>query len=263
MQQSQGAFQKPSAKTCLLRPMPEVKSVDVSSQQSAQSKTIKLGIFATHPVQYHVPIWRALSQDQSLQVSVHYFSDHGVTEKLDKDFGQSFRWDGDLLSGYKSEFLSKLSLDLVNKGLIPNAKSSLSHSKFDCVLLHGYMPAFSRQLIRYKKRNNYRIILRGEFSDLNHKKDFRGIAREFYLRWFYSKVDAFCYVGKDAKAHLQKRGIDERKLFFSPYSVDSESFERQASVKCREERRRALGIRKDQVVALFTSPIRLQSSPTR
>lgn len=211
-----------------------------------------LSVFVTHPVQYHVPIWRALSKAQGVNTFVHYFSDRGVTDRLDRDFGVSFQWDGNLLDGYKSSFLSRSPLEDVHQCKIQNLPIHVSRYGFNWVLLHGYTQAFARQLIINKKIFRYKVALRGEFCDLSQRFGIKRVFRETYLRWFYSKVDAFCYVGQKALFHLKNRGIKEDRLFFSPYNVDTELFERQYIEKTREERRSALGIKPDQIVVLFS-----------
>ncbi len=212
----------------------------------------KIGIFVTHPVQYHVPIWRTLSAKEGIESTVYYFSDHGVTDKIDRDFGLSFQWDGNLLDGYQSEFLSRSPIEKVANCRIKNLRSHVTHRKVDWVLLHGYMHAFARQLLQNKKSLHYKIMLRGEFCDLSQRLGVKRVLREFYLKWFYSHVDAFCYVGKKSLTHLRERGIQDVRLFFSPYNVDSELFEHQSKAKTREERRKALGILPNQTVVLFS-----------
>ena len=65
---------------------------------------MKVGIFATHPVQYHVPLWRGLAMANELEVKVFYFSDQGVAGKIDPGFGQAVTWDVPLMDGYDHEF---------------------------------------------------------------------------------------------------------------------------------------------------------------
>src|SRR5580700_896964 len=96
----------------------------------------KLAIFATHPVQYHVPLWRNLAKRKDLDVTVHYFSDHSIRGGLDREFNRAVTWDVDLLKGYKSVFVSRsgdLSKPLSMK--IPDPKGLLEKGGFDCVLL--------------------------------------------------------------------------------------------------------------------------------
>jgi glycosyltransferase involved in cell wall biosynthesis len=64
------------------------------------TRAARLLIVASHPVQYHTPLYRALASDPDLTIDVLYLSipdDHsqGV------GFGRSFTWDLPLLDGYR------------------------------------------------------------------------------------------------------------------------------------------------------------------
>lgn len=63
-------------------------------------------ILSTHPVQYHVPLWQALQRDNRVPFQVWYLTDHGTRPTLDRDFGKTFAWDIDTLSGYSYRFLN-------------------------------------------------------------------------------------------------------------------------------------------------------------
>jgi hypothetical protein len=63
-----------------------------------------LAILTTHPIQYQVPLWRELAR-QKIPMEVWYLSDHGHRRELDREFGQEFSWDLDMLGGYPYRFL--------------------------------------------------------------------------------------------------------------------------------------------------------------
>src|ERR1041384_986261 len=64
-----------------------------------------LAILTTHPIQYQIPIWRALAEETSVPFEVWYLTDHGTRPSYDKQFGKTFAWDIDTLSGYPHRFL--------------------------------------------------------------------------------------------------------------------------------------------------------------
>ena len=65
-----------------------------------------LAVLTTHPIQYQVPLWQALCRDAAVPFEVWYLSDHGIKPTYDVEFGKSFAWDLDSLSGYPHRFLS-------------------------------------------------------------------------------------------------------------------------------------------------------------
>src|SRR4029453_16623975 len=64
-----------------------------------------LAILPTHPIQYQVPLWQALARDGRVPFEVWYLTNHGVSSSYDREFGASFSWDLDSLSGYPHRFL--------------------------------------------------------------------------------------------------------------------------------------------------------------
>lgn len=69
------------------------------------AQTGGLIVVETHPVQYHVPVYREFAALTGEATTVIYGSDFSVTGGYDREFGQRFAWDIDLLSGYRSIFL--------------------------------------------------------------------------------------------------------------------------------------------------------------
>jgi len=224
-------------------------------------KPLRVGIFVTHPVQYHVPMWCHLARRVDWNVEVFYFSRLGVEERTDPNFGVAFRWDNQLLDGYRSRFLADYGSDDFDLAEIPSARSFFASERFDCILLHGYTHRFARQICQGKQRNGYRIVLRGEFTDRRGQGTVKSLLRNAYLWWFYRQVDAFCYIGQDAREHLSGLRIEPSRMFFSPYCVDSEYFEAQRDAHSKEVCRRELGIRPGQTVFLFSGKMISRKQP--
>ena len=64
---------------------------------------MRLAIVASHPIQYHAPLFRELAKRVDLTV----FFAHRATpaDQAKAGFGVDFDWDIDLLSGYEHVFL--------------------------------------------------------------------------------------------------------------------------------------------------------------
>lgn len=215
---------------------------------------MKLGIFTTHPIQYHVPLWRVLSKSKNLEVKVFYFSDVSIRGGLDPDFGVKLKWDIPLLEGYEYEFITKdADLSKPGKLLITELDKLFLKEKFDWMLIQGYTYGFERQIIKAKSKFKYRICIRGEFTNMPRdnsivKKNFKKI----YLRWFYKHIDSYCYIGQEAYEHLKSKNIKENILFFSPYAIDDELFQKQIEKFKRMESRQELGIKDNDIALLFS-----------
>lgn len=227
---------------------------------------VKIGVFATHPVQYQVPLWRALARSPGADAAVYYFSDHGVRESLDRDFGRPVAWDVDLLAGYRSSFLRRNTGVSTSRGVrVPDCDRLLLNERFDWVVLTSYAHEFERQLARLKKRHGYRIFLRAELTDERPIGRFRrlltGPLRTAYLRWFYGRVDAFGVIGSAAAAHLARFSISAERCFPSPYCIDTDFFEAQVQGAQRTHCRTSLGFGAENTVLLFSGKLIPRKAP--
>jgi glycosyltransferase involved in cell wall biosynthesis len=217
----------------------------------------RLGIFVTHPIQYFAPLWRRLASVPDLSVRVHFFSDHSVRGGVDPFFKVPVAWDRPLLDGYDHCFIHRdADLSRPFHVSLPDARAILRDGQFDWVMIHGYTYRFEIQLIRAARRLGVPVLLWGDLNEpRSHdgpKKWYVRMLRRTYLKWFYSHIHRFCYVGQMARQHLLRMGINEEQMFFCPRSVDSDFFEEQYRQLDREQCRRQLGIGGEQLVILFS-----------
>lgn len=198
-----------------------------------------------------------------LDVQVYYFSDHSVSGRLDHGFGVPVAWDVPLLDGYRYRFLSRNArLERPQSVRIQNISEVLPVGSVDWVMLHGYIYAFSRQVLVRAKEIGAKVFLRGEFTDMARERPLhKRIFRELYLRWFYQKVDLFGYIGSDSMSHLKRRKIPDKKLCFTPYSVDDQLIENQKANLDSAECRRQLGFSPDALVLLFSGKVIERKQP--
>ena len=61
---------------------------------------MRLGIVASHPVQYQVPWYRALTAEPDMELTV-YYALIPTPEQQGVGFGVDFAWDVPLLDGYR------------------------------------------------------------------------------------------------------------------------------------------------------------------
>ncbi len=219
---------------------------------------MRLGIFVTHPIQYFAPLWRRLAATPGLEVTVHFFSDHSVRGERDPGFGVPVAWDVPLLEGFPHRFVTR-DADLSRPWSVglPSPRRWLTEGRFDWVMIHGYTHRFERQVAAAARRLGIRTLQRGELCDLPRPSRSAGrrLARDLYLRWFYRRIDRFCYIGEEARDHLWRRGVARRRMFHSPYSVDTELFEAQIERFDRGQVRRELGIAPHQVALAFSGKL--------
>jgi glycosyltransferase involved in cell wall biosynthesis len=225
---------------------------------------LKLRIFATHPVQYHVPLWRALAAQPALDVHVFYFSDHSVRGGIDPGFGVPVQWDVDLLSGYRHTFLSRdADLSAPSSVRIPDVRALLAQERPDWLMLGGYMLGFERQLVLGARRAGARVLMRAEFSDSSYgrRSPWKALVRDASLRAFYTRVERFCYPGRAGFEHLLRLGVPESRCFFSPYSVDDGLIARARGELTPGAARAQLGLPPDSFCLLFSGKLIARKAP--
>jgi glycosyltransferase involved in cell wall biosynthesis len=194
-------------------------------------------------------------------VTVYYFSDHGVRSGPDPEFGRNVAWDVDLLGGYRSVFLTR-DADVSKAFETRLRRSHLEElERCDWVCISGYTHGFERQIVRFKRKNRYRVFIRAEFSDERQGElaglgqQARALARRVYLHWFYSRVDAFGVIGVAARRHLERFGVEPSRTFSSPYCIDTASLEAQVERNERSAARARLGVASSAVVILFSGKL--------
>jgi len=185
--------------------------------------TLRLAIVVSHPIQYYSPWFRHLAKEPSITLCVFYLDKQGLADSRDHEFGKSFAWDVDLLSGYKHEFIPNVAkrpgthhfFGLRNPRL---CKAIRSYSP-DAVLIFTY-PHWS--LLNLILRRPAPLIFRGD-STLLRPVPLKGLKR-LALHFIYSRVSAFLPVGQANAAYFRHCGISQKKLFPTPHCVDVEYF---------------------------------------
>ena len=243
----------------------ETAAVSDENKVGVPSRSLRLGIFVTHPIQYFAPLWRALAATPGLSPKVHFFSDHSLRGGVDPGFGVTVAWDVPLLEGYPHEFVSRdAGLAVPRSVRLPDARQRVTLDHFDAVMIHGYVYGFERDVVRAARANGVSTIIRGEFTDevpYGGRGPMKRLLRTLYLRWFYGHVDAFCYVGEAARLHLVRAGVPASRMFFAPYSVDSSLFELQRQTFSRAETRAGLRISDDHLVLLLSGKLIPRKAP--
>lgn len=229
--------------------------------------TPSLAVIETHPIQYHAPVYRALQRDFGIAVTAIYGSDFSVAGYRDREFGATFAWDADLLSGYSSVFLSRVAKggagsdqEVTTRGL----RNALRQIAPDAVLVLGYSPRFHREAFLAAWRAGYPILFRGETTDhAVPRHALKAWARTRGLRWFYQHCQRLLYVGQRSLEHYRRLDCPADKLVFSPYCVDTSSFrgDEGARERFRGAARSTLGVRPDKKVIVFSGKLSTRKGP--
>jgi glycosyltransferase involved in cell wall biosynthesis len=216
-----------------------------------------LAILTTHPIQYQVPLWQALARDGGVQFEVWYLTEHGTRRSRDREFGQTFAWDIETLSGYTYRFLD------VGQGATPSSfwrcrlrerlRDRLRDSQVSALWIQGWQVAAYWQAVREARSAGVEVWLRGESNNLAPQPPWKKMLKRIRNEWLFRRVDRFFYIGKANRRLYEESGVMEAKLYPAPYAVDNERFAMQAAAlrPRRAALREQLGIPEDAFCVLF------------
>jgi glycosyltransferase involved in cell wall biosynthesis len=216
-----------------------------------------LAILTTHPIQYQVPLWQALARDSRVPFEVWYLTDHGTRRSRDREFGQTFAWDIDTLSGYTHRFLDvgerATPSSFWNCRLRERLRDRLRASYASALWIQGWQVAAYWQAVREAQSARVEVWLRGESNNLAPQPPWKRRLKRIRNGWLFRRVDKFFYIGAANRRLYQESGVIEAKLYPAPYAVDNERFAVQAAAL--RPRRAALreqwGIPEDAFCVLF------------
>ena len=228
----------------------------------------RLAVFNSHPIQYFAPLYKKLAAQSDIDLTVFYGSRQGVERgRLDDGFGAEVVWDVPLLEGYRHEFLRNWRRDRTVNGffaqIIPLILARVARGRFDAIIVHGHNSATNLMAIAAAKMTGTRVFMRGETHLRLQRSGVKSAIRGPLMRAFYSACDACLYIGSLNRSFYEAHGVDSRRLFFVPYTVDNERFaqEAEASRGDRKNLRSSLGIGEHAVVVVFASKLIARKRP--
>ncbi|MDF1672059.1 MAG: glycosyltransferase family 4 protein [Vicingaceae bacterium] len=190
---------------------------------------MKVLVFATHPIQYQIPIYQKLSGYVDLKVI--YLLKQTKKGQADAGFGVEFEWDIPLLEGYQYDYLNNHSTtpsSSTYNGIIIN-KTELHDLMYDespdIVLLNGWFPKGLKQIINYCHQHKIKTICRGDSNLMMPGNIIKKTLKEAYIRSILRKITAFFYVGNENKKYYLHYGIKESKLFPAFHCINTPFFQ--------------------------------------
>ena len=229
-------------------------------------QSCRLAILASHPIQYFTPVYRRLARVPGLNVEVWYCRDFGARPAYDQQFDRIVKWDVDQLEGYDHRFLFNTSptsntfnpLHAINPGAFLRMFRG-----YDALWVNGYMYPSNYFAAIGAKMSNARILMRSDMSaSIRRALRVGGSIRNAVIRRWIAASDALLFIGRRNREAYLAYGADEKKLFFTPFSVDVEGI---AATVARSTDRAALrhewGIPSDRTVLLFVGKLTPRKHP--
>lgn len=226
------------------------------------ASSLRLAVFATHPIQYQCPLWRRLNDGGEIRPRVFFLSDFSARSYIDREFGRAVEWTVPLLEGYEYEVLQhERPTSSLAAGPLELA-SRLRAFKPHACLLNGYVPLFYWHALLACRTLGVPAVLRTEATDADKRRPpVREACRSLALRAFYGQIASFLAIGHNARSHYLRLGVPPDRIGMSPYCIDTDLFERQRLAAVRGPLRNAIGIPDDAVVVLFSGKLIPKKDP--
>lgn len=231
------------------------------------SKKYKLAILNSHPIQYFAPMYKRLSDDKSLDVTVYYCSRQGVEEYEDIGFNKKVKWDIDLLDGYRHKFLPNLRKngDTVGffKFINPSIVSELRNNKFDALWIHGHSYATYQIAVLAALLFRIPIFMRSETHLLLARSRWKRILRRPIMTLFYKACHTCLAIGTRNAEFYRYHGVAHEKIKLVPYTVDNQYFMEHTKehLNRRQDIQDEYGIKQDAPTILYASKLSQRKNP--
>jgi len=186
---------------------------------------IRLGVLATHPIQYHAPVYRALAGRADVDLTV-YFATRPTAEEQGIGFGVPFEWDVDLTSGYRAEWLHNLAegnpAASFTASDTPEIASIVRDGRFDAFLVMGWHARTYWQAITACWRHDVPVLVRGDSQLLTDGNRSKRLAKRVVYPLFMRRFAACLSVGTRSEEYFRHYGA--RRVIRSPHFVDNTFF---------------------------------------
>jgi len=219
----------------------------------------RLAVVLSHPTQYYSPWFRWIRSNTALKFRVFYLWNFGITASRDVQFGTTFRWDTDLLSGYDWELVPNTAADpgthhfggLQNPTLIDR----LRQWKPNALLTFGYNWSSMLRIIGWARLHGLPLIFRGDSHFIGRPAP--KLTGSLPLRLLYRQFAAFVYVGAANRRYFETLGVASSRLHFAPHAVDASQYDptRPEVAAAAAAIRRQIGASAATLVVLFAGKL--------
>jgi glycosyltransferase involved in cell wall biosynthesis len=228
---------------------------------------VKLAVLTSHPIQYQAPLFREISKQTDIDLTVFFLSDFSLNSYKDKGFDQEIKWDIPLLDGYNHAFLpayGPINNTSFFRPFSYGLKQELKEKKIDVLWVHGYSSQNYIRAIIQAKKLGIKVLFRGE-SNLKSgtKNPLKLFIKRIFLKLLFKNCKGFLAIGSLNRDYYRRYGVPERKIFHTPYAVDNLSFQHliNAYTKNREAFRLSLGLQPDRPIILYAGKLMTRKHP--
>ena len=204
-----------------------------ASAAETVGRRYRVAMVCSHAIQYLVPWFVQAGTHPRLELTVLLGDTHGLSAGHDPEFGQSFRWDIDLATGYRRILLP-------NQALRPGVGrffgvaslavfDELTAGRYDAVVIQGWNYALYPLALLAARRSGIPVLMRAESMRLPSEPEAERTPRQFVkeavLRRYLGACAGALAVSSGNRRLLSHYGMPAERIFASPYAVDGARFQ--------------------------------------
>ncbi len=228
---------------------------------------LKLAFLATHPIQYHAPLYRELARRHGIDLTV-YFCHRPTPEEQGDGFGVAFQWDLDLLSGYRHHFLRNVSPHptIGFSGYdTPEIGEVIRREKFDWFIVQGWDKKSCWQAFRACRATGTKLGVRSDsplsVGGRTTGQRLKELMKRALYPLFMGRFDLCLPYGELSADYFRRYGA--KRIVISPHFVDNQYFYRGAEAwkPHKDDLRRRWGIPDHALCFLFCGKFQGKKHP--
>jgi glycosyltransferase involved in cell wall biosynthesis len=234
---------------------------------AVSGRKARVAFVNTHPIQYFSPLYRFINTSPDIEAVPVYLSDHGLRESQDPGFGQTVKWDIDLLSGINPVFARGAERRVLETGatkmIVPDVWRIIRNGNFDAVVVHGHRIGANHVAWAAAKSKGLPVFTRGE-THLELIRSQRKIAlRDWLMPKLYSVYDGVLSIGTANTEYYRYMGVPDARISLFPYSVDNDRMIEASTLspEARAAYRKTLGLSADRPALLYASKFQQRKHP--
>lgn len=228
------------------------------AETSRAVEGLRLGVIATHPVHYFVPLYSELSRKTSA-CQVAFIEDATAWRDghFDAGFSRKVKWDVPLLDGYdwidgRFESTGSLrSMAVQSRQIRRFLASWVTDFSPDVVLVPGWAPIYVVCALKIHAMG-VPIVIRPEARVPVSSFRWRTLFRRLFVR----KASTAAVIGSASRDELRRLGMSDRQLFHSPYAIEEPpELGAEEARQSRRLLRMQLGLSDEDVIYLFVGKL--------
>jgi glycosyltransferase involved in cell wall biosynthesis len=187
---------------------------------------VKLIYLASHPIQYHVPLFRALTERCTFEAWFAHRQD--ARAQADAGYGVAFDWDIDLHDGYVHRYLYNVARDPSVSRYggcdTPTIEATLRDAKPDALVVGGWHLKTYWQAIAAARDLGVPVYVRTDSVWRRDEPAWRRVAKRLLYRWALRRATGFLAAGIRSRAYLLDLGIPAESIAIVPHTIDVTRF---------------------------------------